>query len=297
MSLGRVTLTNPVVLASGTCGYGRELAPFLDLNQVGALTVKSLSLNPWEGNPPPRLRETYAGLMNSIGLENKGVYRFLEEDLSFLEGLTTRVFVGIWGRTIEEYVAVAKELGKIPRIDALEINVSCPNVEKGGVTFGEDERVLRCLVAEVRAVTDTFLIVKVGPQIKDWSRVTRVLEREGAEAISLTNSFPALAVDVEKMDFFFSLKYAGLSGPAIKPLALKMVYEVLQVTHLPVIGMGGITNAQDALEFLLLGAKAVGVGSATLVNPYACLSIVRGIREYLTKKQIDDINNVIGKVR
>ncbi|MGQ9472920.1 MAG: dihydroorotate dehydrogenase [Candidatus Caldatribacteriaceae bacterium] len=297
VSLGRVTLTNPVVLASGTCGYGRELAPFLDLNQVGALTVKSLSLNPWEGNPPPRLRETYAGLMNSIGLENKGVYRFLEEDLSFLEGLTTRVFVGIWGRTIEEYVAVAKELGKIPRIDALEINVSCPNVEKGGVTFGEDERVLRCLVAEVRAVTDTFLIVKVGPQIKDWSRVTRVLEREGAEAISLTNSFPALAVDVEKMDFFFSLKYAGLSGPAIKPLALKMVYEVLQVTHLPVIGMGGITNAQDALEFLLLGAKAVGVGSATLVNPYACLSIVRGIREYLTKKQIDDINNVIGKVR
>ncbi|MGC8778228.1 MAG: dihydroorotate dehydrogenase [Candidatus Caldatribacteriaceae bacterium] len=296
-SLGRITLSNPVVLASGTCGYGREIAPFLNLNEVGALTVKSLSVFPWDGNPPPRIRETYAGLMNSIGLENKGVYRFLEEDLPFLEELATRVFVGIWGRTVEEYVAVARAIEGAPRIDALEVNVSCPNVEKGGATFLEDEAVLQRLLAEIRSVTGKFLIVKVGPQVRDWRRVVSIFEREGVEAISVTNSFPALSVDVEQMDFFFPLKFAGLSGPAIKPLALRMVYEVLQVTALPVIGMGGIVTASDALEFLLLGARAVGLGSCTLVDPSSALRVLEGLRDYLTRKRIGDINSIIGKVR
>lgn len=296
-SLGRMTLSNPVVLASGTCGYGREVAAFLDLNEVGALTVKSLSIFPWDGNPPPRIRETYAGIMNSIGLENKGVYRFLEEDLSFLEKLATRVFVGIWGRTVEEYVAAARVIDGAPRVDALEVNVSCPNVEKGGATFLEDEAVLQRLLAEIRSATGKFLIVKVGPQVRDWRRVVSILEREGVEAISVTNTFPALSVDVEEMDFFFRLKFAGLSGPAIKPLALRMVYEVLQVTSLPVIGMGGIVTAADALEFLLLGARAVGLGSCTLVDPSSALRVLEGLRDYLTRKRIDDINSIIGKVR
>lgn len=297
VSLGRMTLSNPVVLASGTCGYGREMVPFLDLNLVGAVTVKSLSLAPWPGNPPPRVRETYAGMMNSIGLANKGVKRFLEEDLPVLEGLTTRVLVGIWGRTVGEYRAVARELSGISRIDALELNVSCPNVEKGGATFLEDEEALRRLVGEVRAVTEQFLIVKLGPQVRDWGRMAAILEAEGAEAVSLTNSFPALAVDVEKMDFVFPLRFAGLSGPAIKPLALRMVYEFLQVTTLPVIGMGGIMGPSDALEFLLLGARAVGLGSGNLRDPALALRVLEGLRDYLTRKGIDDINRIIGKVR
>lgn len=297
VTLGRLALSNPVILASGTCGYGRELSPFLDLNRVGALTVKSLSVAPWPGNPPPRIRETYAGMMNSIGLENKGVDRFLEEDLPFLQGLKTRVLVGIWGKTVQEYVAVARKLEGASRIDALEMNVSCPNVEKGGATFLEDEDILRRLVAEVRSVTGKFLIVKLGPQVNNWQRVASVLEEEGVEAVSLTNSFPALAVDVEKMDFVFRLRFAGLSGPAIKPLALRMVYEFLQVTRLPVIGMGGIVTASDALEFLLLGARAVGLGSCNLVDPASALRVLAGLEEYLTKKHIDDINSIIGKVR
>lgn len=297
VSLGRMKLSNPVILASGTCGYGKELVPYLDLNQVGALTIKSLSITPWKGNPPPRVRETCGGMMNSIGLENKGVHRFLEEDLPFLETLTTRVFVGIWGKTIKEYVAVAQELEKARRIDAIEVNVSCPNVEKGGATFLEDEETLRRLVAGVRSVTGKFLIVKVGPQVRDWGKVVSIFEKEKVEAISVTNSFPALSVDVEKMDFFFHLKFAGLSGPAIKPLALKMVYELLCMTALPVIGMGGIATASDALEFLLLGARAIGLGSYTLVNPSSALQVLKGLEEYLTRKQIDDINSIIGKVR
>ncbi|MEN3186144.1 MAG: dihydroorotate dehydrogenase [Atribacterota bacterium] len=297
VSLGRMTLHNPVILASGTCGYGKDLAPYFDLNQVGALTIKSLSIAPWKGNPPPRIRETYGGMMNSIGLENKGVYRFLEEDLPFLETLTTRIFVGIWGKTIKEYVAVTQELEKIPRIDAIEVNVSCPNLEKKEATFLEDEGTLQRLVAEIRSVTEKFLIVKVGPQVQEWKKVVSIFEKERVEAISVTNSFPALSVDVEKMGFFFHLKFAGLSGPAIKPLALKMVYEILDVTTLPVIGMGGIVTASDALEFLLLGAKGVALGSCTLVDPSAALQVLKDLEAYLARKQIDDINSIIGKVR
>jgi dihydroorotate dehydrogenase (NAD+) catalytic subunit len=292
-----MTLKNPVVLASGTCGYGREIAPYLDLNTLGAITVKGLSLFPWEGNPPPRLFEVRAGLLNSIGLENKGVERFLQEDLPFLEALDTRVFVNIWGKTVEEYVAVARKLDAIERIDALELNVSCPNVEKGGASFLLDPEVLRELVGRVREATGKFLIVKLGPKLQDWEVTVRILEEEGAEALSVTNSFPAMVVDVERMDFVFAMKSAGLSGPAIKPLALKMVYDLVGMTELPIIGMGGIMTAEDALEFLLVGARAVGVGTANLVAPSSAADILEGIKAYLLRKDMENIEDLIGRVR
>ncbi|MEN3202720.1 MAG: dihydroorotate dehydrogenase [Atribacterota bacterium] len=297
MHLGRLVLQNPVVLTSGTCGYGKEMQPYLDLNSLGAITVKGLSLFPWPGNPPPRIWETKAGLLNSIGLENKGVERFLEEDLPFLEGLTTRVFVNIWGRTVDEYVAVARKLNEVKRIDALELNLSCPNVEKGGATFIADLEVLKRLVGEVRAATEKFLIAKLGPQVCDWETTVALLEEGGVEALSITNSFPALVIDVERMDFVFALKTAGLSGPAIKPLALKMVYDLVGITKLPVIGMGGITTAEDALEFLLVGAKAVGIGTASLVVPSSAIRVLEGIKQYLFRKGITDVEEIIGKVR
>jgi dihydroorotate dehydrogenase (NAD+) catalytic subunit len=292
-----MTLKNPVVLASGTCGYGREIAPYLDLNTLGAITVKGLSLFPWEGNPPPRLFEVRAGLLNSIGLENKGVERFLQEDLPFLEALDTRVFVNIWGKTVEEYVAVARKLDAIERIDALELNVSCPNVEKGGASFLLDPEALRELVGRVREATGKFLIVKLGPKLQDWEVTVRILEEEGAEALSVTNSFPAMVVDVERMDFVFAMKSAGLSGPAIKPLALKMVYDLVGMTELPIIGMGGIMTAEDALEFLLVGARAVGVGTANLVAPSSAVDILEGIKAYLLRKDMENIEDLIGRVR
>jgi|UniRef100_A0A7V3YG94 dihydroorotate dehydrogenase (NAD+) catalytic subunit len=297
VTLGRMTLKNPVVLASGTCGYGREIAPYLDLNTLGAITVKGLSLFPWEGNPPPRLFEVRAGLLNSIGLENKGVERFLQEDLPFLEALDTRVFVNIWGKTVEEYVAVARKLDAIERIDALELNVSCPNVEKGGASFLLDPEALRELVGRVREATGKFLIVKLGPKLQDWEVTVRILEEEGAEALSVTNSFPAMVVDVERMDFVFAMKSAGLSGPAIKPLALKMVYDLVGMTELPIIGMGGIMTAEDALEFLLVGARAVGVGTANLVAPSSAADILEGIKAYLLRKDMENIEDLIGRVR
>jgi len=297
VTLGRMTLKNPVVLASGTCGYGREITPYLDLNTLGAITVKGLSLFPWEGNPPPRLFEVRAGLLNSIGLENKGVERFLQEDLPFLETLETRIFVNIWGRTVEEYVAVTRKLDAIERIDALELNVSCPNVERGGASFLSDPETLRELVGRVREATGKFLIVKLGPTMQDWEVTVRILEEEGAEALSVTNSFPAMVVDVERMDFVFAMKSAGLSGPAIKPLALKMVYDLVGMTELPIIGMGGIMTAEDALEFLLVGARAVGVGTANLVAPSSAMDILEGIKAYLLRKNLENVEDFIGKVR
>lgn len=295
--LGRLTLQNPVILASGTCGYGKEMQPYLDLNTLGAITVKGLSLFPWNGNPPPRLWEARAGLLNSIGLENKGVERFLEEDLPFLESLTTRIVVNIWGRTVDEYVAVARKLSEVKRIDALELNLSCPNVEKGGATFISDHKVLEKLASDVRGVTEKFLIAKLGPQVRDWEKTVTILERAGIEALSVTNSFPALAIDVERMRFVFALKTGGYSGPAIKPLALKMVYDLVGMTSLPVIGMGGITTAEDALEFLLVGAKAIGIGTANLVNPSTAKQVLEGIKSYLLRKDITSVEDIIGRVR
>jgi dihydroorotate dehydrogenase (NAD+) catalytic subunit len=297
VSLGKLNLKNPVILASGTCGYGREISPYLDLNQVGAITVKGLSYYPFSGNPPPRLREVYAGVLNSIGLENKGVYDFIQEDLPFLSSFDTRLLVNIWGETANEFVQVAQELDRFERVDALELNVSCPNMERGGAVFCSDLEILKSIVGGVRDATRKPLIVKLGPEVKEWEKTLDILENEGADILSLTNSFPALFVDVGEMDFFFKRKFAGLSGPAIKPLALKMVYEVVNYSSLPVIGMGGIVSADDALEFLLVGAKAVALGVANFVDPASALSILEGIEQYLESKGIESLEDLIGRVK
>ncbi len=259
--------------------------------------MKGLSYYPFSGNPPPRLREVYAGVLNSIGLENKGVYDFIQEDLPFLSSFDTRLLVNIWGETANEFVQVAQELDRFERVDALELNVSCPNIERGGAVFCSDLEILKSIVGGVRDATRKPLIVKLGPEVKEWEKTLDILENEGADILSLTNSFPALFVDVGEMDFFFKRKFAGLSGPAIKPLALKMVYEVVNYSSLPVIGMGGIVSADDALEFLLVGAKAVALGVANFVDPASALSILEGIEQYLESKGIESLEDLIGRVK
>jgi len=297
VQLGNLTLKNPVILASGTAGYGREIAPYLDLDRVGALTLKGLSSSPWMGNPPPRIHETYAGIMNSIGLENKGFERFLREDLPFLETFQTRVIANIWGKSIEEYADIATKMNRLERIDAIEVNVSCPNIDQGGENFSSDGKVLCKLIGNLRQKIQKPLIVKLGPNTDDFDQVLGFMEKEGVDLLSITNTFPALAIDVENQSFIFSRKTAGLSGPAIKPLALKLVYDVIKKTRLPVIGMGGIMKAQDALEYLLIGSRAVALGSVNLIDPSAALQIIDGIEDYMVQKNISDINDLIGKVR
>ena len=297
VNLGKLTLSNPIILASGTAGYGREIAPYLDLNRLGALTLKGLSLNPWMGNPPPRIHETYAGIMNSIGLENKGFDQFVGEDLPFLEKFKTKIIANIWGKTIEEYSDIAQKMNELERIDAIEVNVSCPNLEQGGKSFSSNSHVLCRLIQVLRQKVQKPLIVKLGPNTDDLNQVLLFMEKEGVDILSMTNTFPSLAVDVENQRFIFSKKTAGLSGPAIKPLALQLVYDVIERTRLPIIGMGGIMKAEDALEYLLIGARAVALGSVNLINPSAAMEILDGIEAYLIQKNIFDINELIGKVR
>jgi len=297
VNLGKLTLSNPIILASGTAGYGREIAPYLDLNRLGALTLKGLSLNPWMGNPPPRIHETYAGIMNSIGLENKGFDQFVGEDLPFLEKFKTKIIANIWGKTIEEYSDIAQKMNELERIDAIEVNVSCPNLEQGGKSFSSNSHVLCRLIQVLRQKVQKPLIVKLGPNTDDLNHVLLFMEKEGVDILSMTNTFPSLAVDVENQRFIFSKKTAGLSGPAIKPLALQLVYDVIERTRLPIIGMGGIMKAEDALEYLLIGARAVALGSVNLINPSAAMEILDGIEAYLIQKNILDINELIGKVR
>ncbi|MCX6091209.1 MAG: dihydroorotate dehydrogenase [Candidatus Atribacteria bacterium] len=295
--LGPLVLQNPVILASGTCGYGREMVPFLDLDRVGAITLKGLSVMPWEGNPPPRIHETAAGVMNSIGLENKGFHRFVQDDLSWLETVHTRVIANVWGRTEEEYIGIARLMDRLERIDAVEVNVSCPNVEKGGESFATNCRVLHQLIGAIRRVVQKTLLVKIGPTVAELEKTLKFMEREGVDGLSVTNTFPALAVDSERQCLVFERKVAGLSGPAIKPLALKLVYDVRHLTHLPIIGMGGIMKTEDALEFLLIGASAIAVGTANLVDPAVALEIVPGIESYLVAHGMNRLDDLIGKVR
>ncbi|HSV30655.1 MAG TPA: dihydroorotate dehydrogenase [Atribacteraceae bacterium] len=295
--LGPLELRNPIVLASGTAGYGRDLAEWIDLERIGALTVKGLSLFPCPGNPPPRLHETYAGIMNSIGLENKGLHRFLAEDLPFLEGISTRVIVNIWGRTSTEYIRLAASLNRLSRVDAVEVNVSCPNIEKGGISYSADRSQLVSLVEDIRRVLDKPMIVKLGPGTAELRQSVRDLQKADVDILSLTNTFPAVAVDLKEKKTVFPRRMAGLSGPAIKPLALWLLDEVRYSCDLPIIGMGGIMRAEDAVEFLLLGARAVGVGTATLLDPRASIRILEGLQAYIRENGLHGVDDIIGKAR
>ncbi|MBP8644500.1 MAG: dihydroorotate dehydrogenase [Syntrophobacteraceae bacterium] len=294
VQLGPLRLRNPVMVASGTFGYGSEYAPFVDIRKLGAIVVKGISLEPRAGNPPPRLVETPGGLINSIGLENVGLESFLTQKLPYLRGLEVPVIVNIFGNTLEEYGQLAQELDGIPGISALEINISCPNVKQGGMVFGTDPFMAASVIRAVRKATSFPLITKLTPNVTRIGDIAGAVVEAGSDMVSCINTLAAMAVDVFSRRPKLANVVGGLSGPAIRPVALRCTYEVLQAVSCPVIGIGGICDAGDALEFLLLGARAVQVGTANFISPTATLEILEGIRRFLESQGIECIEDYIG---
>ena len=289
VDLGKLVLSNPVVAASGTFGYGLEYIEFLDLNDLGGFSTKGLSLKPKSGNPVPRVIETASGMLNAIGLENIGLDAFLSEKLPLLKMYKTRIIVNFFGETIQQYEEMALALSKEERIDALEMNVSCPNVEEGGLQFSSDPEILREVVDAVRKVTDKFLIVKLSPNVTDITTLAKAAEDAGGDALSVCNTFVGMKVNLETGKPYLANRTGGLSGPAIKPLALNMVYETARTVKIPVIGIGGISNSDDAIEFLMAGAKAVQIGTANYVDPKVTVKVVDGIRDWCRQNQISKL--------
>lgn len=296
VSLGPLKLKNPVLTASGTFGYGQEFSSVVDLNLLGGIVVKGLSLKPRAGNPPPRIVETPCGMLNAIGLANIGVEAFLEEKLPWLRGLDTPVIVNIYGHTIDEYGAIAARLKGVEGISAIEVNISCPNVEQGGMAFGTDPDISARVTEQVLEKGDRPVIVKLSPNVTDIKAVARAVEKAGADGVSLINTITGMAIDIERRLPRLANICGGLSGPAIRPVALYMVYQVVKTVSIPVIGIGGIMDYRDALEFLLAGARAVQVGTANFVNPRAGLDIIEGLREFCQEQGIGAVDEIIGTV-
>jgi dihydroorotate dehydrogenase (NAD+) catalytic subunit len=294
VAVGGLCLKNPVMTASGTFGYGREFSAFVDLDFLGAIVVKGLHLKPSAGNPPERIVETAGGLLNSIGLENVGWDGFVRDKLPFLRTLRTPVLVNIYGHNISEYAELASRVDDEDGIAGIEVNISCPNIKEGGAAFGSDPKISFDVIRAVRESTRLPVIAKLSPNVTDITLIARSVEEAGADAISLINTITGMAVDIETWRPRLGNIVGGLSGPAIKPVALRMVWQVVRAVKVPVIGVGGIMNAQDALEFLIVGATAVQVGTANLINPSATQEIIVGIKEYLVEKNIPDINGLIG---
>ena len=286
VDLGKLVFDNPIIAASGTFGYGLEYTEFLNLNDLGGFSTKGLSINPKIGNPVPRVIETSSGMLNAIGLENIGLQKFMCDKLPQLKIYKTRIIVNFFGDTVQQYVDMASALSKEVRIDALEMNVSCPNVEKGGLQFSSDPIVLRQVVEATRKATDKFLIVKLSPNVTDITLLAKAAEDAGADALSVCNTFVGMKVDLETGKPYLANRTGGLSGPAIKPLALYLVYQTVRAVKIPVIGIGGISNSEDALEFLKVGAKAVQIGTANYIDPTVTVKVVQGIREWCQKNQI-----------
>ena len=296
VNIGHLKLKNPVMTASGTFGYGEEYSEFVDLNMLGAVVVKGISLKPMEGNPPPRICETPCGMLNAIGLQNVGLKKFLKEKLPYLRAFDTKVIVNVLGNTVQEYVKLAKALDEAG-VDGIELNVSCPNVKQGGIMFGTDRKALAKLIAKVRqAVSKSVLITKLSPTVSNIPEFARTAEENGSDAITLINTIPAMAIDAETWKPRLSNITGGLSGPAIKPIAIRMVWEASRAVGIPVIGVGGIMNTQDAVEFMLAGATAIEVGTGNFLNPMATVEIVNGIWTYLDKKGISKVKDIIGGV-
>ena len=294
VNIGRLSLRNPIMTASGTFGYGEEYASFVDLNRLGAVIVKGLSLEPRDGNPPPRLAETPCGLLNAIGLQNIGVKSFIEEKLPFLKGFSTEIIANIFGETLDEYAKVAEILTAAGGLSALEVNISCPNVKKGGIAFGSSPEMAAAVTRKVKEATDLPVIMKLSPNVTDIGLIAESVESAGADALSLINTLTGMSVDVERRKPHLYNVTGGLSGPAIKPVALRMVWQVVNRVRIPVIGLGGIMTARDALEFLIVGAKAVQIGTASFVDPCATMKILEGIEEYLREHAFADISDLIG---
>lgn len=296
VTIAGVEFKNPVMTASGTFGSGMEYAEFVDLSRLGAVVTKGVSAVPWTGNDTPRIAETYGGMLNAIGLQNPGVDLFLERDLPFLKQFNTKVIVNVAGHTIPEYVAVVEKLSDQP-VDLLEINVSCPNVAEGGMAFGQDPRALDEITREIKRHAKQPVIMKLSPNVTSIALMARTAEMAGADAISLINTITGMQIDIHSRRFTLANKTGGLSGPAIKPIAVRMVYQAAQAVSIPVIGMGGIANADDAIEFMLAGATAVAVGMMNFHNPYATTEIVEGIEEYMEQNGVEDVKELIGGVK
>ncbi len=294
VDIGRLTLQNPVMTASGTFGYAREFDDLVDLNRLGAIIVKGLSLDPTKGNPPPRIVETPCGMLNAIGLENVGLQAFVRDKLPFLRSLQPPVIVNIYGKLENDYARLAVRLDEIPEIAGIEVNISCPNVKAGGLAFGADPQAAFNVVQAVRKRTTKLLIVKLSPNVSDITEIARAVEAAGADCLSLINTITAMSVDIETRRPRLANITGGLSGPAIKPVAVRMVWQVAQVAKIPIIGIGGILTPEDALEFFIVGASAIQVGTANFINPRATTDIIDGIEAFLTERNISSVRDIVG---
>ena len=296
VSIAGVELKNPITVASGTFGSGMEYDEFVDLNLLGAVTTKGVANIPWPGNPTPRVAETYGGMMNAIGLQNPGIDTFVKRDIPFLKEKDTKIIVNVCGKSTEDYLDVVEQLGDEP-VDLLEINVSCPNVKEGGIAFGQDPKALYDITKAIKAKAKQPIIMKLSPNVTDITEMAKAAEAAGSDALSLINTLTGMKIDVKRRTFAVANKTAGVSGPAIHPIAVRMVYQVANAVKLPIIGMGGVMNTEDALEMIMAGATAVAVGTANFHNPYATVEIIKGIEDYMQANGVDDINTLIGCVK
>ena len=296
VKIAGIELKNPVMTASGTFGSGAEYSEFVDLNELGAVVTKGVANVAWPGNPTPRIAEIHSGMMNAIGLQNPGMEVFCERDLPYLQQFDTKVIVNVCGHAPEEYLAVVERLADEPA-DMLEINISCPNVNANFLAFGQDPKHVEALTAQIKKIAKQPVIMKLTPNVTDIAEIARAAEAGGADAVSLINTLTGMKIDINRRTFALANKTGGVSGPCVKPIAVRMVYQVAQAVNIPIIGMGGIQNAEDALEFIMAGATAVSIGTANFVNPYATVETIRGIEAYMEKNKIKDIRDLIGIVK
>lgn len=296
VNLAGVELKNPVMTASGTFGSGAEYGEFVDLSRLGAVVTKGVANVPWTGNPTPRIVEVSSGMLNAIGLQNPGIDVFVKRDIPFLKQYDTKIIVNVCGKSTEDYIEVVERLADEP-VDLLEINISCPNVKEGGIAFGQDPKCAEAITREVKKYAKQPVIMKLSPNVTDITEMARAVEAGGADVVSLINTLTGMKIDINRRTFAIANKTGGMSGPAVKPVAVRMVYQVANAISLPIIGMGGIANAEDAMEFILAGASAVSVGTANFYNPYATVEIAEGIEDYMRKHQIEDIADLVGCVK
>lgn len=296
VTIAGVTFKNPVMTASGTFGSGMEYGEFVDLNKLGAVVTKGVANVPWPGNPTPRVTETYGGMLNAIGLQNPGIDVFIKRDLEFLKQYDTKVIVNVCGKSVEDYLDVVERLSD-EAVDMLEINVSCPNVKEGAIAFGQKADALFDITSKIKKIAKQPVIMKLSPNVTDITEMAKAAEAAGADALSMINTITGMKIDIHRRTFALANKTGGMSGPAIKPVAVRMVYQAANAVKIPIIGMGGISNAEDAIEFLLAGASAVSIGAMNFINPYTTVETIQGIEDYMRRYQIFDIKELIGAVK
>ncbi len=296
VTIAGVEFKNPVMTASGTFGSGAEYSEFVDLNRLGGVVTKGVANVPWPGNPTPRIVETASGMLNAIGLQNPGIDMFVKRDIPFLKQFDTKIIVNVCGHSQEEYLEVVERLAEEP-VDMLEINISCPNVKEGGIAFGQDPKAVEEITRAVKDKARQPVIMKLSPNVTDITDMARAAEAGGADALSLINTLTGMKIDIYRQSFALANKTGGMSGPAVKPVAVRMVYQTAQAVSIPIIGMGGISTAEDAIEFILAGATAVSVGTANFFNPYATVEIVEGIEKYMEQMNVEHISELVGKVK